>query len=87
MTDAAKVLIEVQAGVIPGQPEPEYTRRWAITSAEWERAEQDDKEADEGHRFACFLLLSFRAAEADEYARMLRDPSRFNWTRTEWIWL
>jgi hypothetical protein len=33
------------------------------------------------------LLLGVRAAEADEYARLLRNPQRFNWVRTEWEWM
>lgn len=33
------------------------------------------------------LLLAFRAAQADEYARPLRNLQRFNWVRTEWEWM
>jgi hypothetical protein len=95
--ESAKVIIEVTAGLIPGQPEDEFTRRWAITSAEWELAQAADAEIlqraqEEGGRGSnqamhAALLLAFRAAEADEYARLLRNPDRFNWTRTDWIWL
>jgi hypothetical protein len=95
--ESAKVIIEVTAGLIPGTPEDAFTRRWAITSAEWEEAQAKDAEllqqaqegdADAGsHAMFAALLLAFRAAEADEYARLLRNPQRLNWTRTDWIWL
>lgn len=84
---SAKAVIEVTAGLIPGRPEEAFTRRWVITSAEWEQAERDDEAADPEHAFAQALLLAFRAAEADEYARLLRNPGRFNWVRTDWVWL
>lgn len=84
--ESAKVIIEVTAGLIPGTPDPQFTRRWAITSKEWHEAEQ--KEMTEDSIFhPMHELLIFRAAEADAYAMMLRDPARLNWTRTDWIWL
>ena len=85
-TETARLAIEVTAGVVPGRAEPEFTRRWAITSTEWEQAQDADLKADEEHRFHTYLLLSGRAAMADEYARMLRNPSRWNWVRTDWVW-
>jgi hypothetical protein len=97
MTDALKLMIEVTAGIIPGTPEPAFTRRWVITSSEWELAQAADAEllqqAQEGepsagdHAMHAALLLAFRAAEADEYARLLRNPQRFNFVRTEWVWM
>lgn len=87
-TESARLIIEVVAGLIPGKdPDPAYTRRWAITSAEWADAVNADEDADEAHRFHTYLLLTGRAAQADEYARALRNPQRFNWVRTEWVWL
>jgi hypothetical protein len=87
MEASAKVIIEVQAGLIPGRPEPEFSRRWAVTSDEWDEAQNADDQADPEHALHQALLLAFRAAEADEYARLLRNPGRFNWVRTDWIWL
>lgn len=84
--ESAKLILEVVAGLIPGQPEPEYTRRWVVTSSEWEEAERKDDEVDPEHAFHRALLIAFRAAEADEYARLLRNPGRFNWVRTDWLW-
>lgn len=84
----ARILIEVTAGLIPGTPEPEFTRVWTITSEEYEAAVARDNDTRENwHKLNVALLLAERAAVADEYARILRNPSRFNWTRTDWIWL
>lgn len=95
--DAVKLVIEVTAGIIPGTPEAAFSRRWVITSSEWEAAQDADgellqqaQEGDaeaEGHAMHVALLLAFRAAEADEYARLLRNPLRFNFVRTEWVWM
>jgi hypothetical protein len=76
---------EVTAGVIPGQPMPEYTRRWFLTGETWEREnamsdEEFKKECPDGSTF-----LRFRD-EADDYAKHLHDPRSLNWVRVEWIW-
>src|SRR5262245_30136094 len=42
---AAKLIIEVMAGVAPGDPLPEYTKRWGWTSADQELLEAGDAEA------------------------------------------
>lgn len=87
MAESAKVIIEVVAGLIPGQPEAKFTRRWAITSSEWEQARAKDAAAEDPElAIAAALLLADRAAVADEYARLLRNPGRFNWVRTDWLW-
>jgi hypothetical protein len=90
-TEAAKLIIEVTAGVLPGQVEAKFTRQWTVTSAEWERATREDEAClaadDQGHAFYRYLLVNGRAAQADEYARLLRNPERFNWVRTDWVWL
>lgn len=95
MSDSAKVIIEVQAGLLPGEADPKFSRRWAVTSAEWEDAQRRDAETlqqaqesgEPAEAMEMYLLLASRAAVADEYARALRDPSRINWVRTEWIWM
>lgn len=75
--DAARVIIEVVAGVIPGHPEDEYTKRFGITSQQWEEAGEDGKAN----------LLAERNGQAQGYAGLLMlQPDRFNWVRTEWIW-
>jgi hypothetical protein len=75
MAESARVIIEVQAGIIPEQPEPEFTKRWVITSEEWEDGQSD-------------VLLSTRYGQAQGYAAMLAlHPERFNWVRVDWLYL
>jgi hypothetical protein len=76
-TGAARVIIEVVAGVLPEHPEPEYTKRWGITSDEWEAAGPNAPD-----------LLAERNGQAQGYAALLMlQPDRFNWVRVDWLWL
>lgn len=75
-SEPARCLIEVSAGLLPGQADAEYTRRYAITSSEWEKA-GDGKG----------LLLLEKYAMAHAYALSVLDPSRVNWVQVNWIWL
>lgn len=78
-SESARVIVEVVAGLIPQQPEPEFTRRWAITSEEWATAERDAKSAER---------LAELNGKAQGYAALLMlQPDRLNWVRTDWIWL
>lgn len=77
MADSARVIIEVTAGVLPEHPEPEYTKRFAITSNEWEEA---------GERAS--HLLAERNGQAQGYAMLLMlQPNAVNWVRCDWLWL
>lgn len=76
--ESARVIIEVVAGLIPGTPEPEFTKRFVVTSREWHEA---------GSPELAYAALRKREKEADEYAQQLREPSRLNWVRVDWIWL
>lgn len=77
--EGARVIIEVQAGVILGHPEPEHSRRWAITTSEWERCASDDLR---------MCLLAERNGAAQGYAALLMlNMGSFNWVRTDWLWL
>jgi hypothetical protein len=79
LMESAKLIIEVVAGLLPGKdPEPEFTKRWAVTSDQWYAAGTDEAKLD---------LLADRGGKADEYAASLRNPGRFNWVRTDWVWL
>ena len=80
-TAMAKLVIEVQAGVILGEPDPELTKRWAITSEEWEAAQ--GQSTDE-----VAALLATRMGQAQGYAGLLGlQPDRLNWVRLDWVWL
>ena len=75
--ESARILLEVQAGVLPGTPEPEFTRQWAISSREWNEAG-----ADQG------VLLAEANGKMQGYAAyLMMQPDRLNWVKTEWIWL
>lgn len=70
--------VEVMAGLIPGRPDPEFTKRFLVTSKEW---------ADEsGNGSHAVSNESSPWAEAVAYAATLVDPSRVNWVKVEWVW-
>lgn len=76
--ESAKLIIEVTAGLIPGKdPDPEFTRRYALTSSEWEAAAENTGP-----------MLAELNGRAAGYALLLQlQPDRLNWVRTDWIWL
>lgn len=66
---------EVHAGIIPGQPMPEFTRRWLLTSETFYAEEATGE-----------TFLRYRD-EAYEYAKSLSNPAGLNWVRVEWCYL
>lgn len=73
--ESVRVVVEVAAGVIPQKPDPEFTRRYIITSAQWQEAK--DQAA----------LLAEVNGQAQGYAGLLMmQPDRLNWVRTDWLW-
>lgn len=74
---AARCAWEVTAGLIPGTVDHQHTRRWGLTSEEW----------DEGRGYQLFLE---REAQAGAYARYLQElcanGREVNWTRVEFVW-
>lgn len=79
----ARVIVEVVAGLIPGKdPDPQYTKRYAITSKEWQEAGDQDQGRGQA------LLLAEVVGKAQGYSAMLMNsPNIVNWVRTDWIWL
>lgn len=74
-TESARYAVEVQAGLIPNQPEPELTKRWFVTSKEWHESEDQ-----------AFLLVTTNG-QALAYAQyLMTQPDRLNWVRTDWVW-
>jgi hypothetical protein len=73
---SARVIIEVVAGIIPKTPEPEFTRRYAITSDDWHNS--TDQAA----------LMGECIGKAQGYAAtLMMRPDRLNWVETTWLWL
>lgn len=80
MSESARVIVEVVAGLLPGRdPEPEFTRRWALTSAEWEQASETGTQLD--------VLAAVNGKAQDYAASLMLRPDRLNWVRLDWIWL
>jgi len=72
----ARAAIEVQAGLIPQQPEDEFTRRWFITSEQWHAEGADQAK-----------LLTDTQGQAMAYAQYLMlQPDRLNWVRVDWVY-
>lgn len=70
-----RVVVEVVAGLIPGRPDPQYTRRYVVTSQEWQ--DTDDQ----------LGLLAELNGRATGYASLLMlKPDELNWVRVDWIW-
>lgn len=72
----ARSAVDVVAGIIPGISEDDFTRRFFITSEEWnaEGANQVN-------------LLCDLAGKASAYATYLMiQPDRLNWVKLEWVW-
>lgn len=76
---AARAVWEVVAGLIPGEAEPQHTRRFAITSEDC-----DDRDTN------LQLLLLQRFLEAAAYALdlQIRCAAGYdvNWVRIDFIW-
>lgn len=77
--ESARLVLEVVAGVVPEQPIAEHTRRYVLTSSQWQQAKADGRTGD---------VLAELTGRAQGYALLLSlQPDRFNWVRTEWLWL
>lgn len=80
--ESARIIIEVVAGVIPGTPIPEYSKRFGITSDAWYAQGVYEGKAEEA-RIEILKVYGF----AQEYMRNLMNPQAVNWVRLDWIYL
>jgi hypothetical protein len=71
-------MIEVWAGIMPGEPMPDYSRCWSETNAQQDHLAASDPEAR--------LEYLRMAGESREYAVWLEDPWWINWVRRDWSW-
>lgn len=78
--EALKASWEIRAGVIPGQPLPEYTKRFLYTSG--------DHQEDEAHAkdISYQPLFMKQMACANAYCQQMSDPRLNNWVELTFIW-
>jgi hypothetical protein len=76
---AAKAIITVVGGIIPGTEMPEHSKRWSYTSRDYEEDRQVPQ--DQPTKFSKML------DEAHEYAKGLSNPAYMNWVRVDWFWV
>lgn len=74
--ESAKAIWEVKAGLIPGQPDERHTRRFGVTSRDWETGGP------------ATLLHAWHEAVA--YATWLQllcaNGREVNWVRVDFVW-
>ena len=82
---SARIVIEVTAGLVPGKPDPEFTRRYFIASDDWWVAKE---KADAGDAMPLVTLLTETNGQAQAYAAwLMTQAGRLNWVRLDWIYL
>jgi hypothetical protein len=82
---ATTVVIEVRAGVVPGQCDPALQRRFELGRAEWERMQSGDTSAwDRVH--GEMLLYILRLMSAAEATHSSAAPGRLRWVSVDWRW-
>jgi hypothetical protein len=75
--ESARAIWEVTAGIIPGQVDPEHTRRFGVTSAEWQTPEAMELLLDRWHQAVAYAT----------YLQLLCANGReVNWVRVEFLW-
>jgi hypothetical protein len=80
MRNTASGAWEVRAGLIPGTPRPEFTKRWVYTSA---ACEEDSSRGGDLAYHATFAKLR---AEAMDYFAQMSMPQLNNWAELTFIW-
>jgi hypothetical protein len=79
MPVAVKALIQVQAGVISGEPIAAFTKHWQYDASDYELDCKTPQDLP--------TIFSLRLAEAHDYAMGLSNPKHVNWVRIDWMWL
>ena len=78
-TGQLKCAWEVRAGVIPGHPMPEHTKRWYITSEVWHRENEMSEQEFKAHHPDGISTFARFCDDAHDYAKSLQDPRYLNW--------
>lgn len=79
MSDTVRLGIDVVAGLVPGMPLEEYTRRWFLGSEEWNAASENAMEQAR-------ILADLNGKAQAWAAYLMFQPDRVNWVKTEWVW-
>ena len=77
-SERARAGIDVHAGLVPGQPEPEFSRSWFLTERQWSDA-PDQAAQDQ-------LLVELAGKATAHGLELMRHPERLNWVKVEWVW-
>lgn len=77
-----RIIIEVTAGVIPGQPIKEHTMQFLIGSDVWYAQGEYKGKAEEAK-----LEVLKTYGYAQEYMRNLMNPQVLNWVTLNWLYL
>lgn len=73
MEERARILLQVEAGIIPGSQMDEYTRQFPLTEKQWKDPTGEEVMKQYGY--------------AIEYMRTLWNPEKVNWVRCDWLYL
>ena len=77
---ALKASWTVRAGVIPGEPSPEFTKSWKYTSED--KAKDDAIKRPQEH-----AIFSKMRAEALDYYLQVSMPQLHNWAEIVFLWM
>lgn len=80
--ESARIIIEVVAGIVPGKPIPEHTKKFFITSDAWYAQGKYEGRVEDA-KMEILAVYGF----AQEYMRNLMNPQVVNWVRLDWIYL
>lgn len=80
LVDTARVIVTVQAGVVPGVADPKLMRSYVLSNSAWERAGEDQAAQME-------LLAQFNGGPAGYVALLQLQPDAVNWVTSEWVWV
>jgi hypothetical protein len=76
--NTARVMLEVTAGVMDGQPLEEHTKRWYLSQVRWDVSDEAERAVE----------MSEIVGRALGYVQLLcLRPDILNWVDMKWRWL
>lgn len=76
---AMKAQWTLTAGILPGEPMPEFTKQWSYTNV--------DHKKDQGVPSEEPTIYSEKIDEVYDLAKGMCNPGYVNWVKVEFIWL